>query len=83
MIGVRAPVFCTAAATTYSAATVNGAGLLKPLSACSVSMTPRTSSDTVAPKITRAGEREVRTSRTRTPTTTARVSQASTVTVER
>ena len=54
-IGVRAPVFCTAAATTYRAATVNGAGLLKPLSACSVSMTPSTSSETVAPKITRRG----------------------------
>ena len=80
MIGVSAPVFWTAAATTYRAATVNGAGLLNPLSACSVSMTPKTSSVTVAPKITSAGDMPVRTSRSRTPAMTARVSQASSVT---
>ena len=62
---------------------MNGAGLLNPLSACSVSITPRTSSETVAPKITSAGERDVRTKSPSTPAMTARVSQASTVTVER
>ena len=57
-----------------------GAGLEKPEKACSGSITPSTSTATAPPNTTTAGDTRPRTRVTSTPTTTARVIQASVVT---
>src|SRR5690606_27468396 len=76
MSGWSAPDFSTPRATMKSAATVIGAALEKPESACSVVVTPRMRRRTSAPRTAMAGGTVSRTRRTTVTTTTIRVIQA-------